>query len=468
MTVNGASMGGADFDLIVLGGGPAGSNAALHAAGIGMKTALVEPGFLGGTCLNAGCVPTKYLLGASACLPLLRAQRRYKVAQGETPFDFAALQARKERYIRGARKALQKKLEQAGVTLFKGRGVFSGPQLVTIRGSSLETKLTFFKCLVAIGSIPASFPDLKPDGATVCSPASILNLLDVPKSLIIVGAGAIGLELGELLHRFGCNIDLTEASSRLLPREDPEVGAALYSHYARQGWNIHRGRRIRSVKTVDGRSVLTFADGETLTAETSLLCIGRRPATAALTPEAAGLAVKDAGWLDSDAYLRCSEHVYAVGDINGRMLIANAAEHQARYAVEHAAGATRDPYRCDAVPSCIYGGMEFMRVGPTAKELLGEGERVFLSKAPLAASPVAQSSGCIRGFVKMLWTNDSLRSVYAVGHDVSHLLTAASLLVSGQMKKNVPLPLIRAYPALDEVLESAIAAPLQSVEDDAC
>ncbi len=451
-----------DFDLVILGGGPAGSSAALRAAGAGMKTALVEPGFIGGTCLNSGCVPTKYMLGASAGLPLVRKQIRYGVAQGETHFDFAALQARKDRYIKGARKELQKKLERSGVTLFKGKGSFSGPGKVTVKGSGLETELAFAKCIVAIGSAPASFPGLKPDGATVYTSSTVLNLKAVPQSLLIVGGGAIGLELGEMLHRFGCRIILVEAAPRLLPREDPEVSAAIHGHYAREGWDIYTGRRILSLATVDGRSVLRFEDGGELCAAVSLLCVGRKPALASLKPEAAGLSVKPNGWLNTDEYLRCADNVYAVGDINGRMLIANAADHQARYAVDHAVGLTTAPYQCPLVPSCIYGGVEYMRVGPTADELRAGGE-VVQSKADMAASPIVQSAGHIRGFVKALWTNEELRSVYAVGHNVSHLLTAASLLVNARVKKNMPLPLISAYPTLDEVLESAILEEMESI-----
>lgn len=459
-----AMMNNMEFDLAILGGGPAGSGAALRAAGAGMKTALVEPGFLGGTCLNSGCVPTKYLLGASAGLPLLEAQKRYKVAHGDARLDFAALQARKDRYIKGARNELHKKLEQAGVTIFKGRAAFSGSRSVAVKGPGLETTLSFAKCIVAIGSTPAAYPGLKPDGATVYSAATVLNLKTVPRSMIIVGGGAIGLELGELLHRFGCAIILAEASPRLLPREDPDVSAAVHAHYSRKGWNIQTGRRIQSLTTVDGRSVLRFEDGEEMSAAASLVCVGRKPALAALAPEAAGLSVKSNGWLDTDDRLRSAEHVYAVGDVNGRMLIANAASHQALYAADHAAGRVRTPYPCPLVPSCIYGGVEYMRVGPTAPELRAGGATVFQSRAELAASPITQSSGQLRGFVKALWTDNVLRSVYAVGHGVSHLLTAASLLVNAQVEKNTPLPLISACPTLDEVLELAIVEKLEGIE----
>lgn len=452
------------FDLVIIGGGPAGTRAAFLAAEAGMKTALVEAGFLGGTCVNVGCIPTKYLLGGTAALPLLATQRKYKVAGGDAHIDFAALQSRKDRYIKGLRQALEKQLGQAGVTLFTGRGRFSGPQRVLVKGAGQETELGFAKCIIATGSTPASFPGLKPDGASVCSSAGALCLQAAPETLIIVGGGAIGLEIGEIYHRFGSKIMLVEGMPRLVPGEDPEVSEALRAHFSREGWQIHTGRKIASLCTADGISCLRFEDGEELAAQSALVAVGRRPTTASLAPEAAGLAVQERGWLAADEALRCAEHVYAVGDANGRVLLAHAADHQARYAVAHAAGSIKEPYDAPAMPSCIYGSFEVMRVGPTLAELQKTGERISVSRAPLSLSAIAQSYGQPQGFVRMAWAGDTLRAVSAVGHGVSHLVTAAALLVERKIQKNTPLPIIFAHPTLDEVLESAIVAPREDIQ----
>ena len=447
------------FDMVILGGGPSGTSAAFRAAAEGMKTALVESGFLGGTCLNVGCIPTKYLLGASASIPLLAVQRKYKTVQGEIRFDLAALQNRKERYIKGTRQAVEKQLREAGIALFTGRGVFDGPQSLTVKGGD-ETRLSFSKCIVATGSVPASFPGLKPDGASVHASASLLSLTEVPESLIIVGAGAIGLELGEIFHRLGAKIILAEVAPRILPGEEPEISETVHAYHAREGWTILTGRKIEQLTTVDGRSELRFADGETLTAAKSLVAVGRRSTAGSLQPEKAGMETNDKGWLKTDARLRASEHIYATGDVNGRVLLAHAADHQARYAVAHAAGDEAGEYTVPPMPSCVYGSMECMRVGPTLRELRDAGETdITESRAPLAANAIAQSYGHTQGFVRMLWRGDTLMAVSATGHGVSHLVSASALLVGRDLKKNAPLPLIFAHPTLDEVLESAIVAP---------
>jgi dihydrolipoamide dehydrogenase len=183
-----------------------------------------------------------------------------------------------------------------------------------------------------------------------------------------------------------------------------------------------------------------------------------------LAPENAGLALDAKGWLAAGADLRCAEHVYAVGDINGRVLLAHAADHQARYAVDHAAGKAVAEYTAPPMPSCIYGSMEVMRVGPTLKELqAGSADTIFQSRAPLAGNAIAQSYGHTQGFVRVLWRNDVIVSVSAAGHGVSHLVSAAALLIGKKMQKNMPLPLIFAHPTLDEALESAIVAPKENI-----
>lgn len=450
--------------MVIFGGGPAGSRAAFDARAAGMKTALVESGYLGGTCLNVGCIPTKYLLGATAAQPLSAVQRKYKTLQGELRFDLAALQSRKDRFIKGSRQALEKRLIQEGVSFFKGRASFCGDREALVKGGENVERLTFEKCVVATGSVPASFPGLKPDGKSVLSSASLLAMTRAPESLIIVGGGAIGLELGEACHRLGTKIILAEGMPRILPGEDEDVSEAVRAYLAREGWVIHTGRRIASLSTQEGRSLLRFEDGEELEAELSLVAVGRKAMTAPLAPEAAGLSVAGRGWLNVGDDLRCSEHVYAVGDVNGQVLLAHAADHQARYAVAHAAGSAKGPYAPPAMPSCVYGTMEVMRVGPTLAQLRQEGGHIELSRAPMAANAIAQSYGHSQGFARMLWQDGRLRGVSAVGHGVSHLVSASALLVAGDLKKNHPPAMIFAHPTLDEVLESAMVAPRENIQ----
>lgn len=444
------------FDMIVVGGGPAGTRAAFEAVKKGMKTALVEAGFLGGTCVNTGCIPTKFLLGGSAAIPLLAAQRKYRVARGEADIDFAALQTRKDRFITGIRQSIEKQLEQAGVTIVRGTASFTGPASIMVKGAESRQNLDFGKCIIAVGSRPAFFPGIAPDGASVVSSSGLLALGAVPESLIVVGGGAIGIELGEIFHRFGAKITLVEALPRILPGEDPVVSEAVRAHFKREGWSIHTERRISGLSTVDGRAALRFEDGEELGAATALVAVGRRPCTAGLAPEAAGLTVNERGWLAVDENLLCAENIYAVGDANGKILLAHAGDNQARHAAAHASGRKQGPYAPPAMPACVYGTFEVMRVGPTVAELKSLGLTVSESRAELSTNAIAQSYGHPQGFVRMIWADDVLRAVSAVGHGVSHLVSAAALLLERKTKKNDSSAIIFAHPTLDEVLESAM------------
>lgn len=443
-------------DLLVLGAGPGGTRAAFEGAARGLNTVLVEPCFWGGTCLNSGCIPTKFLIGGTAALDLFAAQKKYKIAEGDIRFSLSAIQDRKDKYIKASREALRKRLEEAGVTLLHGRAAFCGPKAVNVSGVEGDNCVNFSTCVVATGSTPAFFPGIKPDGASILGSASLLNVKEAPESLIIVGGGAIGLEMGDIFHRFGTKITLVEALPRLAANEDEEVMATLQKYHQRSGWSIHTGRRVALLATEAGRSVLRFEDGEVISAEKSLVAVGRSPASANMRCELPKIALEKRGFICTDEYLRAGENIYAIGDVNGRMLLAHAADHQARYAVAHAAGETVAPYNGSVMPSCIYGHMEVMRAGPPARELKAKGHQVYISRSDLVANPISQSYGATQGFVKVAWVDDKISSVTAVGHGVSHLITLATVAVTQQWQKKDARSMIFAHPTLDEALESAI------------
>ena len=452
------------YDLVVVGSGPGGTRAAFTSAAAGLKTAVVEAGFLGGTCLNSGCIPTKFLLGGTNFLPLLRTQAKFGTIQCEPQVDFAALQARKERFLKGSRQALEKRLAGAGITLVHGRAAFSGERELTVKGTD-STVLTFEKCILAVGSTPSSIPGLKPDGAAVLAPASVLNLKEAPESLIIVGAGPIGLELGDFFHRLGCAIQLVEGMPRVLPGEDEETGEFMGAYLARSGRQLFLGRKIAGLCTRDDKAELSFEDGEVIRASRAMVAVGRRPALNGLAVEAAGLAPVLGGRPETDEFLRLSPRIYAVGDVNGRMPLAGAADHQGEYSARHAAGLTDAPYAPPAMPLCIYGSMEVLRVGPTLRDLRSTacGE-LRVTRAAAAANSLAQATGHTQGFLQAVWENGVLRSVLAVCHEASHLGAAAALLVERKCRYGNLSPIVFAHPTLDESLKSLLEAPLEPAQ----
>lgn len=445
-------------DLLVLGGGPAGYEAALEAAALGLSCTLVERDLLGGTCLNRGCIPTKLLLGATAAVEELAAQAKVRVAAGSISTDMTALAARKDRLLDATRKAMRQKLESLGVTVLNGAGRVLRPGLVRVDGPEGAQEVPYATLILATGSRPASFPGLAPDGAAVLDSDGFLALTAMPASLLVVGAGFIGLEMAQAAHRFGCSITLLDALDRVAVQEDPEVSAALLSQCKRWKWDVRLGVKVASLKTVAGRAALTLDSGETLSADKALIAVGRRPNSADLGLEALGVELPRAGFVPVDEHLRAAENVHAVGDLNGRLLLAHAAAHQARYAVRHAAGKQPGPYAPGPVPSILYGCPEALRVGRTARELQDQGLPVQVSSAPLAANPMAQAHAQTQGFVKVCWTGGKVAGVTACGYDVSRLATTAAILVDQGWTRDQALELIFPHPTLDETLLAALAA----------
>lgn len=450
------------YDLVVLGGGPGGFDAAVEAAGSGLRTALVEAGELGGTCLNRGCIPTKLWLGATEAVDELAAQAKVRVASGEVRVDFAALQARKDRYIAATRKAMGARLANLSVDLVAGLGRVTGAGSLEVQTSGGPKALCCRNLLVATGSRPGSFPGLAPDGARVLDSTGLLSLAEMPKSLLVVGGGFIGLEMAQAAQRMGVHITLVDALKRLAGAEDPEVSRTLEAVFRRQGWDLRLGVKVASVTTRGDHAVLTLDDqttgGEELSADYALIAVGRRPNSADLGLEALGATLSGAGYIQTDAHLLAAPDVYAVGDVNGRMLLAHAASHQAHYVVERLLGRTHKPYKSGPVPSILYGAPEVFRAGVMAEEAKAHGEAVLVSRAQLIANPMAQAHAATAGFVKCVWRDGKIAGITAVGAGVSRLACFATLIIRQGWTREDAEAFMFPHPTLDESLKAALLA----------
>jgi dihydrolipoamide dehydrogenase len=450
------------YDLVILGGGPGGFDAAIEAAAAGLKTALVEASLLGGTCLNRGCIPTKLWLGATEPVEALASQAKMRVAAGEVRVDFAALQSRKDKYLAATRKAMQQRLAQLGVELVAGLGRVTAPGSVEVATADGPKLLNCQNLLMATGSRPGSFPGLAPDGLRVLDSTGFLALTEMPKSLLVVGGGFIGLEMAQAAHRMGAKITLVDALNRLAGAEDPEVSKTLEAVFKRQGWDLRLGVKVASVATRGDHALLTLDDqttgGEELRADCALIAVGRRPNTADLGLEALGVTLTGAGFIQTDANLLAAPNVFAVGDVNGRMLLAHAASHQAHYVVERLLGRAHGPYDSGPVPSILYGAPEVFRAGLMAEEAKAQGESVLVSRAQLIANPIAQAHAATAGFVKCVWREGRIAGITAVGAGVSRLACFATLIIRLGWTREDAETFMFPHPTLDETLKAALLA----------
>ncbi|WP_147821922.1 dihydrolipoyl dehydrogenase [Salidesulfovibrio onnuriiensis] len=449
------------YDIVVIGAGPGGYDAACEAAEAGLKTALVEKADLGGTCLNRGCIPTKVILGATAAVEELAAQAKMKIASGHIDIDFPALQDRKDKLVGGTRKAMAQKLKTLGVDLYPGSAMIAAPGIVKVAGEELAS-LEYRHLIIATGSRPIFFPGLEPEGEAVMDSNGFLALEKMPESLIVIGAGFIGLEMAQAAHRLGAKIHVIDAMDRVAPAEDPEVSKALQSIFKRWKWDMRLGVRVESVKTENGRAVLTLEGGEVIEAEKALVAVGRGPVTEGLEAEKAGVKL-ERGFIQVDENLQAAPNVYAVGDVNGIIQLAHAASHQAAYVVKCIAGRVDGPYQSGPVPSVLYGSPEAMRVGVMPSELSEAGRPVRISKFPLAGNPMAQAHASTQGFVKVVWSGDTVVGVTAVGFDVSRLTTPATMIVQEGWTVDDIHKTIFPHPSLDEALLGALKAERSEV-----
>ena len=431
------------YDVIIIGGGPGGTTAAKELAAGGKKVAIIEDKHWGGTCLNCGCIPTKMLLGATAPLGLLKAQERLRTMKGSIDIDYKALQTRVGRFLKGSSQTLAKSLAAAGIALYEGRGVCAGKGQVIVRSEAGEEMLTTDNIILSCGSSSASFPGLAPDGDAVLDSTGVLNLPEVPESLIIVGAGAIGLELGDFFGMMGSKITIVEAAPHIAPTEDADIAKEMDRVQSKAGRTCITGVMAKSLVTKDGQAELTLGDGRVLTASKALVAVGRTPNTAGLDCEKAGCTLKRRGFVD----------------VNGLTLLAHAADHQGAYVARRILGHEKGVYVPGPVPSCIYGSTEIMRVGQTAKGLLAAGGAVSVSQVPLTLNPIAQAAGASGGFVKVVWDGDAIAGIAAIGHGVSHLVTVAQLLMVGGYTPERLHEVMIGHPTLDEIVPAAIRAP---------
>ena len=452
------------FDVVVIGGGPGGAKAARILAEGGKSVAVVERAHWGGVCLNCGCIPTKMLLGATAPKGLLRGLERQRVAKGLVEVDYDALQKRIQRFVKASSQTLAKGLEQLGVALFNGTAVCTGPNAVLVTDAEGAThELHAEHIILAGGSRSAAFPGLAPDHNAVLDSTEMLSVPAVPESLIIVGAGAIGLEMADFFNAMGSKVTIVEAAPHMAPTEDADIGQEMAKLLGKTGTTCLAGVKASSLVTREGKAVLTLEDGREFSAEKALIAVGRTPNTDGLDAQKAGCALQGRGYVGTNECLMASPTVYAIGDINGQVLLAHAAEHQGAYVARRILGMEDSPYASGPVPSCIYGSLEAMRVGMTARQALGMGGDVRVSRAQLMGNAIAQAGGDAAGFVKAVWRDGQLAGIAALGHGVSHLVTAAQLLLLGQYHGSALNAFMFAHPTLDEALHAALEAPQEPV-----
>ena len=453
------------FDLVVIGGGPGGYVAAIRAAQLGMKVACVEARTtLGGTCLNVGCIPSKALLHSSE----LFAEASHTLADhgvktGAVKLDLKTMMARKTKVVEDLTKGIEFLFKKNKVELVQGMGKITAPGKVEVKPAKGAKKtLTAANILIATGSEVAPLPGVDIDEKQIVSSTGALELGAVPKHMIVVGAGYIGLELGSVWRRLGAEVTVVEFLDRITPGMDGELSKNLQRVLKKQGFTFKLGSKVTAAKNVRGGVNLSIepaagGKGETLNADVILVSIGRRPNTEGLGLEEVGVQRDNRGFVTVDSHFKTNvDGIYAIGDAVPGPMLAHKAEEDGVACVETmAGGAGHVDY--DLVPGVIYTWPEAASVGKSEEALKENGIEYIVGKFPFMANSRARATGDADGMVKILADKktDRVLGVHIIGADAGTLIhEAVTAMVYGASSEDIART-CHAHPTLAEAIKEA-------------
>jgi len=453
------------YDVTVIGSGPGGYVAAIRAAQCGLKTALVEKSpALGGTCLHVGCIPTKALLHSADVLETARDAARFGVTTGKVGLDLAAVHKFRLDVIRRQARGVDYLMKKNNITVLQGHGRLKGPGRVEVTpASGPAIAVTAKHVILATGSAVKTLPGITPDGRRIITSTEALALDSVPKSMIILGAGAVGVEFASIYARFGSAVTLVEMLPRVLPVEDEEVSAEMHKALKRRGIEVRVGTKVESVKVGDKQVEIqvTGAKGsETLKAEVVLSAVGRQPVT-----DDVGLqttkAVVERGFVKVDAMMRTAEPwLYAIGDIVPTPMLAHLASHEGIVAAEAIAGRKPHPIRYEQVPNATYSEPEVGSVGLTEAQAKERGHKVKVGRFPFPPLGKGRILNTQEGFVKLVADEryDELLGVHIIGPRATELIAEGVLGLRLETTVEEIEHAIHAHPTLAEAMGEAAAA----------
>jgi dihydrolipoamide dehydrogenase len=459
------------FDVTVIGTGPGGYVAAIRAAQSGLKTAVVErdPAGTGGTCLLRGCIPTKALLHTADLLEDMQKAKEFGIRAEGVELDFAALMSRKDRIVKRLTKGIESYLfKKNKIALLKGQGRLEGPKVVVVEGDSGETKVQTKTVILATGSRPKLLPGVAPDGKAIVTSDEILQIKEVPKSLVVIGAGAVGMEFASMFARFGSTVTVIEMLPRILPLEDEEISAEAHKVLEKK-MTIYTSAKTEAVlKTKEGVEVgfhTSEGEAKTVTAEMLLLAVGRGPVTDGLNLESTK-AQLDRGYVKVDETMATAEPgVYALGDVvtlqdRGHPQLAHVASAEGIGVAERLAGQPTEPLDYDRIPSATYCRPETAGVGLTEKEAKKRGYDVRVGRFPFGNLAKPRILGHPEGLVKVVSEAkyDEVLGIHIVGPHATDLISEACVALRLEATTEEIFRTVHPHPTLPEAIMQAAEA----------
>ncbi len=447
------------YDLIVVGAGPGGYVAAIRAAQLGMRVACVDKEDApGGTCLRVGCIPSKALLEASEHYKQARSGlERFGVRAENVSLDLPGMLAHKDSVVRALTQGVAHLLKKKGVARYRGHARFAAPGRLVVEGTEGPTELSWKNAIVATGSVPAELPGVEIDGERIAGSTEALSYSEVPRRLVVIGAGYIGLELGSVWMRLGAKVTVVEYLDRILPGMDSEIAGEAQRLLAKQGLEFRLGARVTSALASGHECEVRIDGAEPIAADRVLVAVGRRPNTAGLGLEELGIALDEGGRIVVDDMFRTSaESVYAIGDVIRGPMLAHKAEDEGLACVDGIAGRYCH-VNYDAIPGVVYTHPEIASVGRTEEQLKAQGTPYKKASFPFLANGRAKALGSTEGRVKMLAhaETDRVLGVHVIGPRAGDLIAEATAAIEFAATAEDIARTSHAHPTLAECLREA-------------
>jgi dihydrolipoamide dehydrogenase len=454
------------YDVAIIGSGPGGYVAAIRGAQLGMSVLIVErEPRLGGVCTLRGCIPTKALLHTADLLEEARHGADVGVSARDVRLDLAGAMKHKEKVVRQSSNGVSYLMKKNRVDVAAGFGRLAGAGRVSVTAADgSEMAHSAKNVLFATGSAPRALPGIEIDHKTILSSDSILELTEVPKSLLVIGSGAVGVEFASMFARFGSKATILEVLPRIVPIEDEDISRELAASFKRQGMTVYVDARVERVTKSDGGvEVLARTSAEkteTMRAEKVLLAVGRKPLSEGLGLESAGVET-ERGYIKVDKFMRTNvPGVYAIGDVVPTPWLAHVASAEGVVAVEHMAGQPTQPLNYDQVPGCTYCSPEVASIGLTEARARERGYDVAIGKFPFTAIGKARVLNETTGFVKIVAEKkyDEILGVHIIGPSATELIGEAAAAMKLEATSEDLVRTIHAHPTLSEAIHEASEA----------
>jgi dihydrolipoamide dehydrogenase len=456
----------AKYDVVIIGSGPGGYVAAIRAGQWGLKVAVVEKDpFLGGTCLHIGCIPTKVFLHHADIYDYFKRAEEFGFEVKDVKINWQAILARKDRIVKKHSLGIASLFKKNKVESITGWGRIAGPGRVSVEKDSKTTELETNNIILATGSDARTLPGVEIDGKTVLTNREILLLPDIPKSLVVVGAGAVGVEFASIFRTFGTEVTILEALPRIVPLEDDDISPELEKAFKKKGMRIETEAKVESVKKDANGATVAFKDKagkpQTITAEKVLIAVGRRPLTENIGLEKTKAKV-ERGFIQTNAYLETAEpHLYAIGDIVvGLPQLAHAASMEGIIAVGRMAGKDVQPFDRKRCPNCTYCEPQIGSIGLTEKQAREAGFEVKTGKFPFIGNSKATILGMHEGFIKVVAEAKygEILGVHAIGPLATEIIGEPVAALGLEATLDDMAATIHAHPTVWEAMGDAFNA----------